>query len=1275
MQKRCYARESWQAKHKRTVANNALLLRSRTDAMLAEYNAKGPGCAFRIPDSLHGNTCAILSCSTCTFVCQKASDMINHGCLGQAGRHYHMTHRKRKAWWHRHRANSPELIGFLVPKWKVTMSDLKHLEADLSSGGGRRGVLPAQQCSWYKDVTQDGDVHPNPGPSCCQVAMLNCGGSTGAWAFARFIAQTRPAVALVQEHALLPERQADMSKFLKHEGYRSWFAARGAQNNVHGKEYTIGGAAVWVRQDKPAREIRRFQTINGQAIMIELDNLYIICTYIPPHSQEEIAVALSTLDEWITPMGTLQPILLAGDFNHPPALAERWDAVAGRGASFGVKNENGIWLPTRWTGSRPIDWGWCSHPHMVKNIAFRDICISDHKVLSWELHYNQKSVQAFRSVPTRSFALPESVHRSVWRQAVEKAWDHKTVPAPSTTEDEWAKFCQMVEEAFCQACEDCNMDMPSPARFRGKGSHMQVHQRCSETFRLKQVASCRELKLRKLLGRTREALMQIHQGHDIPRPLSRRIWSHPLVRHAQFPSIETIHTWAEQELLSTVRESQNARLQKWRHEMRTDVKLAGKWVKKDMAMPVTSVFEPSFRAGAASQSNQESLQTIHAFWKQIWDRERPHPDEAFQFWQQGLAPGAPLQWEPLTAEELHRQATRQKGAAGGCDGFCGDDIADLPLAAWHIFAELFARWQGRAEVPEIWKSIKQVHLQKPDTKPREADAAFAAKDLRPISIQCVLWRTIASAWCRRPATRTWVLSWVHNTAFGGIQGRSVAQAIDVLFENFEQNGKILVSLDYQKCFDCVDPSFGIQCLRHFGCPQPILRLVQSIWQQERWLTYNGEFLPYSIPVHSSLPQGDALSPPTLIAIITGLASKVVQVDPRHTLVTFLDDRNFIANSPQQAAHLWHEWNAVSARVGLRENESRIKIVSRKASFRHPLLEAGFSDQHLVDAARVLGVDFSARLGSKAGKTQDSRIKAAAHRVARIALMPVSVDRKAGLIASLAIPKAAWGAWIAVKPLAKLLHPVKQTAGGLHRCASNPLFYLLSGHGLDAQFCAGMQAFSTLARVVRERPRPWPRQIKKGTWLGAVQGFLQSLGWQGHGPWKWRHVDFPRISIDLSCRISRDDVSKEEHVVRESWRRVQFSRFINSGRRDAQAVGEQAYSESRMTRVRKIFKDQNTHGRGVMIGAICSDARFDRIRGLDIQGCVWCDSDEIPSWEHLAWFCRGFRQSRCHVPRDTLQYVLGWPTGRSKDYDNAVLAHLAGVRARMLERRYRPQNVA
>lgn len=185
--------------------------------------------------------------------------------------------------------------------------------------------------------------------------------------------------------------------------------------------------------------------------------------------------------------------------------------------------------------------------------------------------------------------------------------------------------------------------------------------------------------------------------------------------------------------------------------MRSDLAAARQWVKRDNTLPINSVFDQSFQHGKASDSNQESLKAIASFWNQIWNREKPDANAAFDFWQQQVPAQPTLQWEPLTAFELYGQAIRQKHAAGGPDGLAGNEVAQWPIRAWQILEELLQRWQVRSEIPQVWSSVKQVHLQKPGAKLR-ADGAIGAKDLRPFSVQCVVWRIIASSFTRRETT-------------------------------------------------------------------------------------------------------------------------------------------------------------------------------------------------------------------------------------------------------------------------------------------------------------------------------------------------------------------------------------------------------------------------------------------------------------------------------------------------------------------------------------------
>ena len=231
-------------------------------------------------------------------------------------------------------------------------------------------------------------------------------------------------------------------------------------------------------------------------------------------------------------------------------------------------------------------------------------------------------------------------------------------------------------------------------------------------------------------------------------------------------------------------------------------------------------------------------------------------------------------------------------------------------------------------------------------------------------------------------------------------------------------------------------------------------------------------------------------------------------------------------------------------------------------------------------------------------------------------------------------------------------------------------FLLAGHGLHLGFAAGCDAFLHLASLVRQQPRPWPAASARGTWLGTVRSWLQTLKWREEGGWRWSHpnVDFV---IDWSRAISDDIKSKEQHALRETWRRQQFQLFLDSGRRDATATHGSEYCESRCKIVRQTFQLSSTHMRACLIGAVVSDARFDKIihPHADPSLCSWCDSGTVPTWHHLAWECAAFASTRCETPLDSLQRVLGWPSGQSVA-DGKVLAHLGSVREKILDRCWR-----
>ena len=332
-----------------------------------------------------------------------------------------------------------------------------------------------------------------------------------------------------------------------------------------------------------------------------------------------------------------------------------------------------------------------------------------------------------------------------------------------------------------------------------------------------------------------------------------------------------------------------------------------------------------------------------------------------------------------------------------------------------------------------------------------------------------------------------------------------------------------------------------------------------------------------------------------------------------------------------------------------------------------LIAAGFEQSQLASTARVLGIDLTSHLRSAQRPTKLKRLDDGRARLERVDLLPVSADRKVYLAGSLAVTKIAWGAWNTVLSGKTLSSKIRAATGGGHRAAAPSLFFLLAGHNLAIEFAAGFQAFLHYSKVVRADPRPWPRRSPRGTWLGTVRSWLQSLGWREDGDWKWSHPLFEQV-VDLSTEVSPATEQFQHHLLRESWRRKQFEAFLSSGRRDAAACRGASYCERRVSKVRKAYGDADTHTRACLTGAVVSDARMAVIQGNELPSCQWCNTASVPHWHHMCWECPGFSDTRPQVPVDPVQRVLGWPSGHQEDA--LVLQHVGSVRKRMLDRRYR-----
>ena len=227
--------------------------------------------------------------------------------------------------------------------------------------------------------------------------------------------------------------------------------------------------------------------------------------------------------------------------------------------------------------------------------------------------------------------------------------------------------------------------------------------------------------------------------------------------------------------------------------------------------------------------------------------------------------------------------------------------------------------------------------------------------LRPITIFNAAYRVVVGAWTARQCVRDWLPVACPDSFHGGIKGRDAWQALRHL-EAAWDNEAILVSFDFEKCFDWVTPKFALDNLERHGCPAALLKVVSWTWmEQHRWIQLGRYVHPEVQRVTQSLPQGCPASPMALIALLLGPVATLQQrMGDSLCQSIFLDDRAAVVRTANDAEDVIHFWAQAAGVMGLKENTAKLKVVTRSGQLRQELLDRGVDTS---SEATVLGTVF------------------------------------------------------------------------------------------------------------------------------------------------------------------------------------------------------------------------------------------------------------------------------------------------------------------------------
>ena len=259
----------------------------------------------------------------------------------------------------------------------------------------------------------------------------------------------------------------------------------------------------------------------------------------------------------------------------------------------------------------------------------------------------------------------------------------------------------------------------------------------------------------------------------------------------------------------------------------------------------------------------------------------------------------PCKLEPIDPDELRKIVLRKKKGAIGSDGWHGEELKQLPHAAWQQLATLLMAVEKTGVWPDPLTCALLVGLRKPGPKRKGVR-------LRLLRIMPKHMRGWSCMRCKQ--LQVWMQSWTPAELYGGIpnEGTDTASApVAISFSKATMAKQKLIgaSLDYTACFDNIDAELCLLVLSRLGLPPEIENAIRALYSQLKCIVKVGVAAGYLWSPINGIIQGCAMSTTLLNCLMTiwiislreQLISKfALALIARIVLSVYLDDRNIVA---------------------------------------------------------------------------------------------------------------------------------------------------------------------------------------------------------------------------------------------------------------------------------------------------------------------------------------------------------------------------------------------
>ena len=532
-------------------------------------------------------------------------------------------------------------------------------------------------------------IEPHPGPSSSsahrlQVASLNCGGITSTFLAMDKVLNSAYDVICVQETRLDQQNMKSWQQGAASRGYRSWFLpARMAANGTW-----WGGLALAIKDTIPSVFEGSVREDSGEILAVQAAGHSFVNVWQKPSAVHEGDFHRS-LAPWLAHSDSG---VVIGDWNQLPDTHPLFHD--GSWALCVATDSEGRYLPTRWNGSRSIDYGFVRGRLRCSGASLQPEVYGDHIQLKCVLQAPGFRVGINRQLrPTDTYGPPRGVTAADWSNTVRdhyvKISDDDAVPPTSAAdvERQWEHFNRGLERAFSGALQHLTGRHRHGSGHRSKGTPGQAVNQQEHGKLFQNTSSFKERKLAKLLGRIRETMRSTTRRADRDRldGAVRRTWPRDTPRPA---------TRAQQEeviarlLDSTRAQDRHDRMRDWRERMKQGGKPAHQWIKQgDITFPTGL-----FRRNDVAHTAEGNVQLVAAHWQQTWNRTDVTAEEVFDRWRRPLGPARePNAWTEFTATEI-QAALKRGGAAAGITGWTAAEIQHIPYAVVEDFTALLNGW-------------------------------------------------------------------------------------------------------------------------------------------------------------------------------------------------------------------------------------------------------------------------------------------------------------------------------------------------------------------------------------------------------------------------------------------------------------------------------------------------------------------------------------------------------------------------------------------------------